>query len=157
MQKPKCSFPPIQGVVMDKSYPLITRACQLWQRLHGYSHDETPLQRRRIPRNKRVGTLCQLLVTSFLPAERVFRGATRVLSGRAKPQYSMVGTKGILPFTFHIAFWRDPSAEYRSPARLGDGGHLSPHRSFYCHTTYITYTSLVSTLVPVGGFEPSTP
>ena len=30
MQKPKDSFPPIQGVVMDKSYPLITWACQLW-------------------------------------------------------------------------------------------------------------------------------
>ena len=66
----------------------------------------------------------------------------------------MVGTKGILPFAFHIAFWRDPSAEYRSPARLGDGGRLSPHRSFYCHTTYITYTSLVSTLVRPLGLEP---
>ena len=68
----------------------------------------------------------------------------------------MVGTKGILPFAFHIAFWRDPSAEYRSPARLGNSGLLSPHCSFYCHTTYITYTSLVSTLVRLEGFEPAT-
>lgn len=50
----------------------------------------------------------------------------------------MVGTKGILPFTFHVAFWRDPSTLHRFRARKAAVG-------IYLHTA--VFTSILLTLL----------
>ena len=81
-------------------------------------------------------------MTSFLPAERVFRGATRVLSGRAKPQYSMVDTRGLEPRYIHN-FLRRPIRPHWFHT------HLPPTRTrkatvgIYLHIAVFTFIVII--------------
>ena len=87
-----CSFLSIQDLAVDSRFPLITRACQRWKRLHQHFHGKRQLQRR-------MGDALTSLAASFLSAARASQGATWILPRRAKPFHSMVYPSGFEPLT----------------------------------------------------------